>query len=320
MNELVLMQQDSLTARTPYKVEGPLWPRLNRQFSEHLQQQGIHDVETQQFNASFASYGRSHRKYKQFTELLGGQVPLDGDWYRSANQTFLTRLLERDKFGILARSIPTSGGMTIDLGTRKTSWDYLLSVDELISIAEVRPQIMSEPQVIVDLGSGWGRIGHTLLQVNPRATYVACDLPESLFIAQTYLPRHLHGVNVVPFSDNRNVERFTEELLKSQPGMRFCGPQHLDKFDPKSVDVFINVFSFQEMTNVQTTLYFETIERVAQVLYMQQRVYGNGDSSPSRDPEVMSQDNYPYGQAWEKLYERPVSFSPNFFEIAVSIR
>ena len=98
---------------------------------------------------------------------------------------------------------------------------------------------------MLDLGAGWGRIGHTLMRVNPRVTYVCADLPETLIISQSYLPTTLDNVTSRAYREN------LKRIDLSEPGLRFIGSHDLPRIPEKSIDVFINIASFQEMKNDQ---------------------------------------------------------------------
>ncbi len=59
---------------------------------------------------------------------------------------------------------------------KNLTWDYLITLDTIINIAEMYPQIVTDPCVIVDLGAGWGRIGYVLTQINDNISYHILDI------------------------------------------------------------------------------------------------------------------------------------------------
>lgn len=295
LSELELMVSDNTNARSPFKVTDLVWTSLARDFQRIIARDG--QVPITNFNNRFASYPVGDRHYKIYGSYLG--VTDATDWHAAACQAYYEKLRVRDAHGVLER-------VTLPL-----DWDTMLSLEETISLVNADPNIMSDPKIVLDLGSGWGRIGHVLKTMNPKIVYVACDIPESLYVAQQNLPKRLPAEVVHPYSKNREIQRFTRQLLADEGGVRFCGAQHLDRFDDGSVDVFLNAFSFQEMTMLQVSEYFDIIDRVAKggLFYNQQRLAG----------DVMTRENYPYFSQWKQLFDRGVFFSPTYFEAAYQI-
>ena len=300
------MVEDNASARSPFKATDLVWENLSNLFRERLAREGTARVESQSFNASFASYPRNDRRYQRFATHLGDH----NGCYDRACELYCSALRGEilDRTHLSAASIES--GMATKVNDKWVTWDYLLSVEEVMTMVSVEPRLLNEPLTVVDLGSGWGRVGHVLMTLNPRLTYVACDIPESLLIAQEYLPQHLPDTFVCPYSVNRTVPRFTRELLGTG-GIRFCGTQDLDRFDDSSIDVFINVFSFQEMTMQQVIEYFTIIDRTTKggIFYNQQRLRG----------DVLTRENFPYPPEWVKLLDRLAVFSPSYFETAMRV-
>jgi len=172
------------------------------------------------------------------------------------------------------------------------------------------PGVLDEPVVVADLGSGWGRIGHVLALANPQAVYCALDLPESLVIASAELPRRLPGRRVVGYDDTREVERFARaELLDGGGALRFHGPQDLARFEPGSIDVLLNVASFQEMTRAQVSAYLELVGGAARAVYLQERW-----RAPGIADAVGGWEEYDVPAGWTRRFLRDVAFSADFFE------
>lgn len=305
--ELQLMQRDNAASCPPFVVEGPVWPRLNGLFNEWMTMRGIGDVEAQQFNSCFSSYHRNDRRYKAYAELLGATDATLANGYQRANELFLRHLVTKDVHRVLERTKPSQSEMIVVVDGRPVSWDYLLSVNEVMSVVEAVPTALDERLVVIDLGSGWGRLGHVLLQLNPLLTYVACDLPEPLAIAQEYLPRHI-DCNVHRYSEVRGS---TLDRTTLTPGAWFCGTHDLDRMVDGCADVVLNVSSFQELTMAQVTAYFDVIDRVAKggTFYTRQRNLG----------DVMTRETYPYLPTWKRVFERPTLTPPNFFEAAFRV-
>src|SRR5262245_37473662 len=176
---LALMRRDNAASRDPYRAS-KFWVRENRGFDDLFQLEGIGDVESQAVNLRFSGYPPS-----RLLQISAWMLYKD--------------IAARDRWGLLSkvRAVPSlESGLGFRFGDDHVSWDQLISIDTLYAIAEVCEGLFSEPLVVVDLGSGWGRIGYVLKSVNPRCTYVACDLPEGLLVSSTHLSRLLPGERV----------------------------------------------------------------------------------------------------------------------------
>ncbi len=187
--------------------------------------------------------------------------------------------------------------------------------EEAVAIAGVNESIIRDPVVVLDLGAGWGRIGYVLKRVNPRATYIACDLPEALLISSTYLPRLLPDELVHGYEQNRPLDKFTKQALIAGDGMRFCGAQDLERFQPGSIDFLINVASFQEMTVDQVGAYFALIDKKLNGILYTQQVW----QTPSVFNVVSGFDDYPWPSRWQRLFARHTTFSDRYFEAAFRV-
>ena len=102
-------------------------------------------------------------------------------------------------------------------------------------------------------------MGYYLNKLNDKITYIAVDLPAPLITAQSYLQKILPDVKIYKYSQNRYTT-FSKQYLQINPGMYFLGTQDLLKFDDKSVDLVMNINSFQEMEKKQVEEYFNIIE------------------------------------------------------------
>ena len=310
-NELALMTADSIDARHPYVAGGELWAGLCKLLRGWMDTQGIGNVEAQQYNSYFACYPPSHRNWAQYAANLtrsGFPNALGRTWYERSVELLYEKLRDVDTHKILDKthaSATSESPMCVVVDGHNMSWDYLTSISAIIAMAEVTPEILESPRVVVDLGAGWGRVGHILRQVNSHVTYVDCDLPETLMIAQAYLPTTLPGIPVHKYSETRTIKSFDRDIL-SDGGLWFCTPQQLDVFKDDCVDVFVNIASFQEMTMSQVVAYFQIIDRVTLGIFYNQQRCGK--------MVVMTRDTYPYLSTWKREVSRVTPPLPHLFE------
>lgn len=311
--EFRLMVEDNQSAPSPYRPSDLVWKRLSDIFQEQLNSSGVGNVESNTaFNASFASYGRRDKRYQRFATHLGGNAV--DDPYLLACQLFYNTLKLNNPSvtnQVVISPVSQASGMNVDVGDKQVTWDFLLSLDAVQSMVALQPRLLTDALTIVDLGSGWGRVGSVLCQLNPKLTYVCCDIPTSLIISQEYLPQHLPNVPVTLHSMVRNIDKIARKTLSDAPGFWFCGPQHLERFDDGSVDVFVNLYSLQEMTMQQNVEYFSVIDRVAKggTFFTQQRLIS----------DAMTRENYPYLSTWQREFDCLTKFSPNYFEASFSL-
>jgi putative sugar O-methyltransferase len=294
---LELMRSDNHSAPEPF-VASDYWVKINRRFAAEFAAAGINDIGTQSYNRLFSTPGSV--KFQRYAMWM-----------------LYTGVRARDTHGVLDRmSSVAQPGAAIDFGDHRVTWDTLISLDTLCSLAELDPSIWTDPVVVADLGSGWGRVGHVLTTANPHATYVALDLPESLLIASAVLPPLLPQVPLHPYEECRAITRFERTQLVDRPGVYLCGSHHLERFAPGAVDFFVNVASFQEMTTEQVRLYLGHVDRVAAFAYLQQR-WSRPPSLP--DAIVAGADAYDFPERWQRRFLRHASFSDLFFETGFAI-
>lgn len=300
---LALMRRDNAVSNAPFQATR-LWVEANKDIEDKLHSEGIGAVESQWMN-----------------ELYSSPPPDRFNVLRYAAWMLYEKVKSRDRLGILERvpaTVKQGSGREFLFEGCYVSWDLLISIDALYSIGEVDDSLFTKPVVVLDLGAGWGRIGYVLKSMNPNCVYVICDLPETLLVSSTYLPRLLPSERIHTYYENREVGEFSKELLRSEGGVRFCGAQDLARFSDKSIDFFINIASFQEMSLEQVKQYFEIIDRkVEGPLYLQQ--YWRGREVGLTGHEISGFDSYPFLSHWKRCYVRNTSFSNLYFEAAYII-
>lgn len=294
-HDLELMRLDNGTASGQYRPgTGRGWEKLVDEFEQTFHSEGIGDVEQQSFNARFAANPPGSRVY-----------------YHIACNLMLLRLEQRDKWGIISCLKNTQNIKTrnheVEIRGLVVSWDLLISIQALISMAEADSRIITESCVVLDLGAGWGRVGHVLLRVNPKSSYICADLPETLLISQNYLPTTLPGIPVRDYRRNR------EKLAFSEAGLHFIGCHDLPRIPDKSIDYFLNIASFQEMQNKQVEGYLSDIDRVCKgIFYTRQINFTNRKDGFVVDGE----EYYPFPPNWQRLYIRDADEWTGYFEAA----
>ena len=236
---------------------GPHWQHINRLFREWMETKGIGDIETQIYNSKFATpCAYPPHTYLKF---MAGEnwkefMPPNLSELGFACVLLYQQLRERDRLGILGTVAPAASrdsDVVFEVNDILISWDLLLSVETLYTIDEICPLFEGGTLRIADLGAGWGRIGHALLNFvrNKHLHYSIFDLPESRLLSTLYLP------TVIPKSSNYDI--LDSGFLRRVPN--------------KSIDVLISIASFQEMTEEQRLAYYSLISEKAKYLYSVQK-------------------------------------------------
>lgn len=296
---LRIMRKDNREAKIPFRASKH-WIEINNLFDKELKKstftdRGIVDFRKTILNRKFGGLGVGNRKIFEMFLFL-----------------YYNKLKERDRFGILDKLNEPDDTFSevLQLGKQRVSVDLLFAADNILSMAEIYPDILSQEVIVAELGAGWGCTGYVLQKVNPKARYLIFDLPESLAIAQTYLPQ---------FCENRKVEFYKSDLKRVAKSellnndIRFFGAHQLEIIEDKSIDIFINVASFQEMTIEHIKKYFDLINRKVQG-YLYTKNYIKWVNP--QDDEDLSLQNYPWLPNWHKETLRQ---SDNFHNAFVAI-
>jgi putative sugar O-methyltransferase len=295
------MRSDNAAAPPPFRATAH-WTEVARLFDECFYLEGLDDVETAYFNLRF-----------------WGFAPGDQRLHRYLVYAYFQLLRPRDSLGLLEKipaTCPLGPGFAYEIESCKVSMDLLTSIDDFYSLLELQPDLVSAPVIVADIGAGWGRLGYVLKHVNPKAAYVVFDIPEVLLISSHYLPKVLPGIPYKSYRDTREDGRLDRQTLLAG-GMWFLGTPDLTRVD--SLDVVVNIFSFQEMTETQVGQYFEIISRIAQGGSIFLRQLWTGRTHGHHVGEINGYDRYPFPPTWGRVFLRNARFSPDFFETAYRV-
>jgi putative sugar O-methyltransferase len=230
-----------------------------------------------------------------------------GTGYEQACLCLLSHLKNADEFKVLEKSEPSATSNVVVADNKRVSWDYLLSVKNVQAILKVLPHISDEEVTVLDLGVGWGRIGHVLMQLNPKLTYIDSDLPEPLLLAQEYLPTTLPQKQVYGYGWHEQKEQITCADVSTH-SMHFVGTHHIPKFEEKSIDLVINVTSMQEMDQNTISEYFDLITQKSRAFYNSQC------NTRTRFNTGYNKNEWPIKSTWKTLYDQPTFQYDGCFE------
>jgi len=136
----------------------------------------------------------------------------------------------------------------------------LFFLKEMMQIFFIEKKIKLEKlEVVLELGSGAGIKASTFLKVNPNMTYIILDIPPALYVAQQYLAAQ--NYKIFTYSDAKKIKSL-KEINFNNFDVICLAPWMIGHLDDISVDIFINVFSFQEMEPWLVKNYLEKISSI----------------------------------------------------------
>jgi putative sugar O-methyltransferase len=198
---------------------------------------------------------------------------------------------------------------------RHLSQDLCNSAHELAAIRDGLGRPLPDSPLMLELGSGYGRVAWAALEVLPGVRYVLVDIPPALAVAQRYLTELHPALPVFRFRRFRDGDAAAEELGRSR--IAFLTPNQLERLPPLGADVALTVSSLHEMRPDQIRRYLELIDLHCRgAFYTKQwRRWHN-----PRDDVVISEADYPYPARWRRMFERPHPLQPGFFEALFETR
>lgn len=183
---------------------------------------------------------------------------------------------------------------------RLISQDLATSAIELNSIAAHVD--LAKVKRIGEIGSGYGRLAYVTAIRFPHTDYCLFDIPPALVIAENYLAETL-GDSV--------VQRFQEQVVDTGKRVRAFLPHQLELFPDGSLDLVINISSFDEMSREQVDHYFSLIDRKGRGwLY----VKGHARAPSWCQTSGGGITELPYRDGWKLVHESEDPFSPTFVE------
>lgn len=289
------------------------WTNLNEQHREELDQFGIEEFKRHQALKYFTWRWHSEllRESEQLRFLARATRPLD--WFRAAitpadlsdrawrgvdwtrtNRwlyTLATRVIweyagRHDAASVQMLAEPHFGNpLPVRWRGRLISQD--LSNTALEVAAMVRALGGRSPSTILEVGAGYGRTAHALLNVFPNADYVIVDIEPARSISEYYLSK-----------------------LFPRDRVRHLTPGEIGKIKDGEVDLVVSISSLHEMTRAQVKDYLTVFDRVAGdgVVYLKQWTdWFNPD-----DKIRMKFDEYPIPERWRKVFSEKAPIQTSF--------
>jgi putative sugar O-methyltransferase len=307
------VSDEALTLEAP----SHFWRELGAEHARDLTTFGIEHVKRHQALRYFTWRWRfsTLRGSQQFRFLLRNVSPAtvaacaaepvdlsDGawrgvDWPRHERwlYTFAARLVweyarRHDALGITRLDEPTLGDpLPVRRRRRLISQDLANSALEASAVA--RALAREEPASILEIGAGYGRLGHALLSAFPGATYTVVDIEPARTVSEWYLTR-----------------------LFPTRRVRFLTPAQAAELPSGSISLALSVSSLQEMTPEQVASYLRLLDRLAAggLVYLKQWAEWRNPV----DGVTLRFDDYPVPARWEACFDEPAPVQTRFRQAA----
>lgn len=272
-----------------------IWKDIFEQFERVLYTNPLQNFKSQRYNTRFSD-----------------PTPISSDIYERYLWMYWSEIKKKDSLNLLQTlDEPRLGGAkTYTIQGKKITHDLLQSIDEFYAIFPYFPN-NDNHSTILELGAGYGRLAYVFSKAMKNNTYIVVDMPGSLIISQYYLSRVFSKEKILTFQESMKIKKFTKKTL-SKYQIVFLTPWQLPDMSEKTVDIFINIYSFQEMTTKQISNYYILIDRICKNLFFSKQLVR---SYNPKDELIINQKDYPKYKHWEKLFERLSSFNETVFEV-----
>lgn len=271
------------------------WQVVNREFERHVRVDGLEKFKSRFFGRRWAAYSSdSPRIFESFI------------WQ------YWNTLKKEDDLGVLDRLEEPERGAneTCAVHGRRYSTDLLQSIDEYRAITDGLPVEPGKQRIVLELGAGYGRLAWVFLKERPDVTYVIVDLPHSLFVAQEYLSAEFPDLSIGTYEETRTRSGFSRTELATKR-LWLLQPWQLSRVGTCSVDVFVNIYSLQEMTHENIHAYLCEAARLTTTrLYLKQHFL----ESNQHDKIHVKKEDYDVPAEWKLTLDRTSRVYQHVFE------
>lgn len=312
------------------------WQNLNSRHLKHLHQFGIQYFK-RSINKQYFDWGVRSILYQQLSPILSElsqwniRPLMESTFidkisqYRPFNKfeslakfiyriyvAFLYDYVSRiDKLRILQNvSEPSLGSpLLIRYRNKLISQDLCNSVHEFYSITEkMNIDKVNRKIEVAEIGAGYARLAYVFLKTVPQVNYCVIDIPPALYIAQTYLKNIFPREKMFFFRHFTNFKQIEKEYSLAR--IRFLMAHQIEYLPGDSLDLIINISSFQEIRRDQIENYFKQIDRLCKgYFYFKQE-----KNSGTPDAGFIRENEYPIPVKWKKIYHHTHPIQRLFFE------
>jgi len=276
------------------------WKDIYKHFIRLMYTEGIQNFKVQRYNRCFAGF-----------------YPTDPIIYKCLLWSYYNNLKQKDSLNLLnSLEEPEfgGGGDVYLIEDKKITLDLLQSIDEFYRIYSYFDQIKNKNLVVAELGAGYGRLAYIFLKALKNVTYVIVDLPGGLIFSEYYLSNLFPDKKIMSYESSKKYQMFNREIMQ-EFNIVFLGPWQLQQIASKSIDIFSNIYSFQEMKLEHIQNYFSLIDKKCNgIFYTKQsiNIKNQWDGIDANFP-------YPIKKNWKELYFNKSPLMQHVFEAVYKI-
>jgi|GEM_PF-1518834 len=119
--------------------------------------------------------------------------------------------------------------------------------------------LATDSPVIVEIGGGYGGLGHKLKKLSPKAKVILLDLPESITLQTYYLSQLYPEATLLTYHDFK--EKGAQALTDTDYDFAVLPGWIAGELQTETIDLFINTRSLMEMNRATVDEYMSVINR-----------------------------------------------------------
>lgn len=223
---------------------------------------------------------------------------------------------KQDKKNLLELYEPLFGSpLLVKWRNHTFTQDLLNSILETYSVLRALAYAKTTPRVILEVGGGYGRNMYVLKKTYPNSKIIMVDIPPAIILAQWYMSKVFPGSQILPIGDYKSFEEIKEKYNNAD--FVFLLPHQINLIPHKSINLFININSFQEMSFEQIRMYFKYVNKLTKGIFYSKQ--WKKQDNPDADVQI-SENEYPINKSWKKIFHRESQVQSKFFEEAYFVK
>jgi len=238
-----------------------------------------------------------------------------GDLYTSYVWQQYRYLQSKDTLGLLPLLSESLVGNPIRIrqGNRYISQDIALAYLDFLSIVTgLSKKLLDLPVTIAEIGAGYGCLA-SIFGTLSKACYWIIDIPPTLYVSQSYIQALFPTDAIFKFRSFSSLGEVEAELSKAR--FAFFTPNQIEMLADKSIDIFVNVDSFAEMTIPQVENYMAHARRICnQAIYLRNYDERSVSRYEGKSYPMPKKSLYHPGPLWDCIFDQDFALTPRQFQ------
>ena len=172
--------------------------------------------------------------------------------------------------------------------------------------------------IVLELGSGSGRIAEIILNFNEKFKYIICDIPLAIFISYSRIKKIFPKKKISQCFDIKNKTDMMNKLLNND--ILFIFPHQIQFFEKKTFDIFMAIGCLCEMDKKTIKRYMNYVDAHSKYLYFD--AWDNTKvpfSIIKNKLSAHSASDYSINKNWKKIFIRNAIFPSNFVQLCYEV-